>query len=314
MWLLTVLLAATAYAQTADAKLDAQARALRSLMESSPRLALAKINHPVEAPAAGWALDMVSSVASDADGTRYLFQRGDKADPIIAIDAQGRVLRSWGKGLFQIPHSIRVDPAGHVWVVDAASSMVYQFTREGRKLLEIAVGGQPKNPRSPFCGTTDIAFAPGGRLFISDGYANARILEYDAKGKRLREWGTAGTGPGQFHLPHGIAADKDGILYVADRENGRIQRFDLNGKHLGTWDHLGKTFSITISRAGELYIGTQPRNQPNGAQGWLVHVDKKTGKVLGQVESNGHHSVDVLDGGELLTGMRPDVVLWFRRR
>jgi sugar lactone lactonase YvrE len=211
-----------------------------------------------------------------------------------------------------MPHSIRIDPEGNVWTVDAQSSVVLKFTPEGGKLLAIAVGGQPAS-NSPFCGTTDIAFAPHGRIFISDGYANARILEYTAAGKRVRQWGTAGTGPGEFHLPHGIAVDEDGILYVADRENGRIQRFDLDGRFLGEWSGLGKTFSLKMS-AGALWIGTQPRNEPNGAPGWLMKVDRRTGKVLGVVESTGHHSIEATPDGELLTGSRPDQVLWFRLR
>src|SRR5262249_27118564 len=156
----------------------------------------------------------------------------------------GRVLRSWGKGLYKIPHSIRVDPQGNIWTTDAASSLVLKFTPQGKKLLEIAVGGQPAHPASPFCGTTDIAFGPDGRMFVSDGSATASILEYTADGRRVREWGTPGTGPGQFHLPHGIAVDENGIVYVADRENGRIQRFDLEGHYLGEWSNLGKTFSL----------------------------------------------------------------------
>ncbi len=74
------------------------------------------------------------------------------------------------------------------------------------------------------------------------------------------------TGPGQFNLPHGIAIDENGVVYVADRENGRIERFDLQGKYLGEWPNLGKTFSLTIG-GGALWIGTQPRNQPNGSPG-----------------------------------------------
>src|SRR5262249_19076485 len=161
-----------------------------------PRLQLERTELAIDAPAPGWALGMVSSVAVDRKGTIYLLQRGDAADPVVVVNREGRVLRSWGKGLYKIPHSIRLDPAGHVWTVDAASSVVLEFTPEGKKLLEIQVGGQPASPRSPFCGTTDIAFAPNGRLLISDGYANARILEYTAEGKRVREWGTAGTGLG----------------------------------------------------------------------------------------------------------------------
>jgi DNA-binding beta-propeller fold protein YncE len=254
---------------------------------------------------------MVSSIAVDRSGTIYLLQRGDKADPVVAVDRSGRVLRSWGKGMYTIPHSIRIDPVGNVWTVDAASSVVLEFTPEGKKLLEIRVGGQPASPRSPFCGTTDIAFAPNGRILVADGYANARILEYTAEGRRVREWGSAGTGQGQFHLPHGIAIDEDGVVYVADRENGRIQRFDLDGRYLGEWSNLGKTFALKAA-AGALWIATQPRDQPNGAPGWLMKVDRRTGKVLGCVESIRQHSIEVTPVGELMSGPGPDRVLWFR--
>jgi DNA-binding beta-propeller fold protein YncE len=299
-------------AQNSDpAALEAQAAELRALVERSPRLPLERTQFAIQPPASGWALEMVSSVAVDRHDVIYLLQRGDKADPVIAVNRDGRVLRSWGKGMYKIPHIIRIDPAGNVWTTDAASSLVFKFTPQGKKLLEIPVGGQPASPKSPFCGTTDIAFAPNGRRFISDGYANARILEYTADGKRVREWGTPGVGPGQFHLPHAIAVDENGVIYVADRENGRIQRFDLQGHYQGEWSNLGKTFSLKLS-GGALWIGTQPRNQPNGAPGWLMKIDRRTGQVLGYVESTGHHSIEVTDTGELLTGTRPDQVLWFR--
>jgi DNA-binding beta-propeller fold protein YncE len=294
------------------AALAQPAAELRALIERAPRLPLRRTELAVRVPSPGWALDMVSSVAVARDGTIYLLQRGDKADPVIAVGRDGRVLRSWGKGLYKIPHSIRIDPRGDVWTTDAASSMVLKFSPQGKKLLEIAVGGQPANAKSAFCGTTDIAFAADGRILISDGYGNARILEYSQDGKRLREWGVAGTGPGQFHLPHGIAIDEKGIIYVADRENGRIQRFDSRGRYLGEWSNLGKTFSLDLA-GGSLWIGTQPRDQPNGAPGWLLQIDRDSGKILGYVESTGHHSIAVTPDGELLTGTRPDKVLWYRR-
>ena len=290
---------------------DAAEIQLRALVAKSPRLSLQQTELRIQPPSAGWALEMVSSVAMDSAGVIYLLQRGDRADPVIAVDQKGRVLRSWGRGLYKIPHSIRVDPAGNIWTTDAQSSMVYKFTPVGKKLLEIAVGGQPKDAKSQFCGTTDIAFAPNGRIFISDGFANARILEYTAEGKRVRQWGTPGTGRGQFHLPHAIAIDENGVIYVADRENGRIQRFSLEGRYLGEWSNLGKTFSLRLS-GGALWIGTQPRDQPNGAPGWLIKIDRRTGAVLGYVESTGHHSVEATGDDELLTGTRPDKVLWFR--
>lgn len=308
--LLCLLTLSQAANDSAPATLEAQTARLRELVAQSPALSLHRTVLAIQPPAAGWALDMVSSVAVDRTGVIWFLQRGDKADPVIALHRDGRVLRSWGKGLYKIPHSIRIDPDGNVWTVDAASSVVLKFTTEGKKLLEIAVGGQPPNPRSAFCGTTDIAFAPNGRIFIADGYANARILEYTAEGQRVREWGKPGQGPGQFHLPHGITIDKNGVIYVADRENGRIQRFDLDGRYLGAWTDFGKTFSLTAS-GGFLWTGTQPRNEPNGAPGWLMKIDPGTGKLLGSVESTGHHSIDVTAGGELITGARPNQILWF---
>jgi len=150
--------------------------------------------------------------------------------------------------------------------------------------MEISVGALPNVYPGNFCGTTDLAFAPNGHIFISDGYANARVLEYTGDGNKVREWGEPGTGPGQFHLLHSIQIDEEGVIYVADRENGRIQRFDLEGHYLGEWSHHVRTFSLTL-RGGSLYNATQPLDQPNGSPGWLMKLDPKTGHILGYVES-----------------------------
>jgi DNA-binding beta-propeller fold protein YncE len=295
-----------------DKEAAAQAVAeLRARVQVAPPLALHRTVFTVQAPSADWALGMVSSVAVDGKGTLYLLQRGDKADPVIAVDAQGKILRAWGKGLYKIPHSIRVDPAGNIWTVDAQSSTILKFTAEGRELMRIEVGDQPET-KNPFCGTSDIAFAPNGHLFISDGYGNARILEYTADGKRLHEWGTRGTGPGEFRLPHGIAVDEHGIVYVADRENGRIQRFTSAGKFVDEWPNLGKAFSIRLS-GGTAWAGVQPGVVANGSSGWLLKMDRETGKILGYVDSTGgHHLIEVTASGELIDGVAPNVVQWFR--
>jgi DNA-binding beta-propeller fold protein YncE len=247
----------------------------------------------------------VSWVAADRHGFVHLLQRGDKADPIVVIDQTGKIVRSWGKGLFTTPHAIRLDPQGHVWTTDAASSMVYKFSPEGKTLLQIEVGGQP-TPCGNFCSTTDVAFAPDGNVFIADGYRNARILEYSPDGKKLREWGSAGTGPGQFRLPHSIQVDAAGIVYVADRENGRIQRFDRAGKFLGEWSQYGKTFGLTLA-GNAIWLSTIPRG-PNSAPGWLINVDRASGKLLGYVESAGNHGMDVMPNGDLLQAPGPDLV------
>jgi len=255
----------------------------------------------------------VSSVAIDPSGVIYVLQRGDKADPVIAVDKQGKTLRSWGKGMFTVPHSVRVDPDGNIWTVDAGSSVILKFTPQGRKLQEISVGEIATGDRCAFptlCGTTDIAFGPNGRLFISDGYGNARILEYAPDGTRVKVWGSAGTGPGQFQIPHGIAIE-GGTLYVADRGNSRVQRFDLDGHYLGEWANLGRPFALKVA-GGALWVSTM---FPKPA---ILKVDLMTGKVLGQIESPGPHSIDVNEAGEVVAsgccgGSNPSGYSFFRK-
>jgi len=254
----------------------------------------------------GVELGMVSWVASARDGTVYLLQRGDKADPVIAIDRAGKVLRSWGKNRYVMPHAIRVDPQGNVWTTDAATSRVTKYSPTGQVLLDIEVGGQPSPCRNNFCGTTDVAFAANGHLFISDGYANARILEYSADGKKLAEWGTPGSGPGQFVLPHSIQIDPAGLVYVADRENGRVQRFDQTGKYVDEWVY-GKTFGLKAD-GDFMWLATQPLQQPNLSPGWLLKVDTRTGRIAGWVPSAGNHGMDVTVSGDLLLGPGPNLL------
>ncbi|HEY7336100.1 MAG TPA: peptidyl-alpha-hydroxyglycine alpha-amidating lyase family protein [Bryobacteraceae bacterium] len=314
---IAVLLPLSMHAQSADA-----AGRLRTLLRETPRLSLEQIPIASRMPNAA-SLGTVSSVAADRNGTIYVLQRGDKADPVIAVDKDGHVLRSWGKGMFTVPHSVRVDPDGNIWTVDAGSSVLLKFSPEGKRLQEISVGEIATGNKCAFptlCGTTDVTFAPNGRLFISDGYGNARILEYSADGKRLNVWGSAGTGPGQFQIPHGIAVNGN-TLYVADRGNARIQKFDLNGRYLGEWTHLGRPFALKIA-GGALWVATMTmeqasQNQAVRASPWVLKVDPATGQVLGQIESSGPHSIEVNDRGEVYAsgccgGSNPNGFSWFR--
>jgi len=318
--LLTSFLCLAIRAQDADATRAAQ---LRILLNNTPRLAVEEV--PMAAKMANAAsLGIVSSIASDRNGVIYILQRGDKADPVIALDREGRVLRTWGKGMFTVPHSIRIDPDGNVWTVDAGSSVLLKFTPEGKKLQEISVGEIAVGSACAFptlCGTTDITFAPGGRLFFSDGYGNARILEYTADGKRVKVWGSAGSGPGQFQIPHGIANDGK-VLYVADRGNARVQRFDFDGRYLGEWTHLGRPFALKLT-GGALWVATMTlepggRGSATRPSPWILKVDPTTGKVLGQAESPGPHAIDVSAAEELFAtgccgGSNPNGFSWFRR-
>jgi DNA-binding beta-propeller fold protein YncE len=268
----------------------------------------------------GWSLGRISAVAIGPDGGAFVLQRGANADPVIAVDQNGRVLRSWGKGMFKIPHSIKVDPDGNVWTTDAGDGLVMKFTPAGKKLQEIALHDAPIGKDCGFpaaavnnfidaCGTTDIIFLSGGRLFLTDGYGNMRVMEYRADGSRVRESGRRGDGPGEFRVPHGLAFDGQ-VLYVADRDNGRVQRFDLNGRYLGEWSHLGRVGAIAFSR-GALWAATGVRSVESAAgqranSSWVVKVDPSSGTILGKTDTTNADFIDVSENGDIVAGASED--------
>ncbi len=297
----SAIAASFAQAPSPQAVPEDQTAQLRTLLASVPKALIEETPIAVIPPRNDWEIGMVSWVAAGRDGLTYLIQRNDKIDPVIALDRTGKVVRSWGRGVYRMPHAIRIDPQGNVWTTDAATSEVTKFSPEGKVLLTIAVGGVPSPCRNNFCGTTDVAFGPAGHVYVADGYANARIVEYTADGSKVREWGEAGTGPGQFRLPHSIQIDDSGIIYVADRENGRIQRFDLQGRFLSQWDAYGKTMALALEGAA-IWLASQPRNLPNGSPGWLIKVDRSSGRALTWVDSGGSHGLAVAGNGELLYG------------
>src|SRR5437899_10052603 len=126
-----------------SAAVQAQAKEFLAVLEKAPKLPRETVSFPIKPPNPGWSVDIVSSVAVDGKGVVYALQRGDKADPIIAFDKNGKVIRSWGKGMYNIPHTIRIDSEGNFWTVDAGTSLVIKFSPEGKKLMDIPIGEVP---------------------------------------------------------------------------------------------------------------------------------------------------------------------------
>jgi DNA-binding beta-propeller fold protein YncE len=240
----------------------------------------------------GWKFGRVSSVAVDKAGEVYVFQRGEKADPIVVFDSEGRYLRSWGRGMFGNEHGMRADPDGNIWVTDNGDHQVFKFDRKGELLLTLGVKGEAGEDEKHFDRPTDLAFAPNGDIYIADGYGNARVVKISKTGKYISTWGTYGSGPGQFNTVHSIGVDSKGTVYVADRENNRIQIFDPNGKYLREWNHLGATQNLFITPEDEMWIITHRDNIENltydTLAGRIMKIDIKSGKILGAMESPGH--------------------------
>jgi hypothetical protein len=287
---------------------------LRTRIEASPMLPFKGVLFAARPLNGGWESGTVSGTAVDSKGMIYEIQRGEKAEPVVVLDPNGTILRSWGRGDFKIPHSIRIDPAGNVWTVDASSSTVIEYSPLGKKLMTIAVGEQPNNG-NPFNGTTDVAFGPNGHIFITDGYGNARVLEYTAEGKRVNQWGKHGSAPGDFDLPHAIQITAQGIIYVADRENGRIETFDLQGNFLWEIASLGRIYSFKLAH-GALWASMGPFDQPPGSRCWVVKLDPQSGKILGHLnvpKDRGGHSLEVMPSGEPLITLGNEILLFKKK-
>ena len=293
---------------------NARAAQLRARIEATRKLAFKETRLLVKVPAAQ-ELGMISWLAYDSrQKVVWIIQRGSKADPIIAVDMRGNVLHSFGKGLFRVPHSIRLDPDGNVWTVDAGNSRIIEFNPEGKELLHFDVSEPTKISDNCSWGATDIAFAPNGRILISDGYSSDRILEYAAHGELIAEWGKAGSGAGQLHLPHAIIVDKNDIVYVADRENGRIEKFDLAGHYVGEIDGLGRVYSLAFGELGTLWATMAPLNVPPGSPGWILEMDRGSGKILGYVpvtDAPALHCLEMVNGKQPMTDVGNEV-LWFK--
>jgi peptidylamidoglycolate lyase len=155
---------------------------------------------------------------------------------ILLIDSKtGKLINSWGNHQFVMPHGLTVDKNDNVWVTDVGLHQVFKFTHEGKLLLKTGEAGVAGKDAAHFNRPTDVAVAPDGSFYVSDGYRNSRVVKFDAQGKYLFEWGSKGNDKGQFNIPHGITLDEKMNVYVADRENNRVQVFDSSGHFLHQW-------------------------------------------------------------------------------
>jgi hypothetical protein len=205
----------------------------------------------------GWSFRDVAAVAVDHKDRVYVFNRGEH--PMIVFDRDGNFLRSWGEGVFNRAHGLHIGPDESLYCTDDGDHSVRKCTLEGKVLLTIGIPGKPAPYMSgePFHRCTHTALSPRGDIYVSDGYGNSRIHHYSPDGKLLKSWGESGTGPGQFNIPHNLCCDADGWIYVADRENHRVQVFDGNGKYEAEWHNLHRPCGMFMEakRQPLCYIG-----------------------------------------------------------
>jgi DNA-binding beta-propeller fold protein YncE len=239
----------------------------------------------------GQSIGDVGGVAVDSKDRIHVFARGER--PVMVFDREGNLLRSWGEGYFRRPHGIDIGPDDSVYCTDDGDNTVRKFTPDGRLLLEIGIPGRaaPFMQGQPFNRCTHTALSPRGDIYVSDGYGNARIHKYSPDGKWLISWGGPGIAPGEFNVPHNLVSDADGQVYVADRENHRIQIFDGDGKFLTQWHGLHRPCALCASKGnsptffvGEVGPGLAVNREfPN--LGPRVSVVGSSGSILARIGS-----------------------------
>jgi len=210
---------------------------------------------------AGWSFHEVVDVGVDFQDRVYVFSRGEH--PVMVFDRHGNLLKAWGEGLFKRPHGLTLAADNTLYLADDGAHVVQQFTLEGELLMTLGRPGQGAAFMSgqPFNQPTKAALDPKtGEIYISDGYGNARVHKFSPNGKHLLSWGESGTDPGQFNLVHSVAIDNKGLVYVADRENHRIQIFDERGNYLTQWNNMHRTCALHIAGQEEqlVFVGELP--------------------------------------------------------
>jgi DNA-binding beta-propeller fold protein YncE len=224
---------------------------------------------------------------------------GSDLPPILRFDMSGRLLKAFGTGMFVFPHGIFVDQEGNVWVTDGQGKdgkghQVFKFSPEGKVLLTLGKAGVAGDGPDEFNAPSAVLVAPNGDIFVGDGHGgntNARIVKFDKNGKFIKTWGKKGSAPGDIDIPHTLAMDSRGRLFLGDRQNNRIQIFDQNGTFLDQWSQFSRPSGVFIDKNDIIYVAdSESESVSKNHDGW------KRGIRIGRVS----------DG--VVTGFIPDPV------
>lgn len=199
----------------------------------------------------GWSFGHVIGVDVDENDNVYVLNRGEH--PMVVFNREGEFIKSWGEGGMTSSHGLHVE--GDVaYVADYREHTVSKYTLDGELLRTWGTRGKPGIDGEPFNRPTDVDVAKDGVIYISDGYENARVHMYSPEGELLSSWGEHGTGPGQFDISHDVCVAEDGRVFIADRQNHRIQIFTRDGEYITEWGGFKQPCSVTIDKEGYVYV------------------------------------------------------------
>ena len=278
-------------------------------MEIAPDLGYIPVKHGLDIPHK-IELGAATSVVWTEEDHLILFNRGP--NPLMEFDPRGRLLRTWGQGDYIRPHGMRLDPQGNIWTTDVNGHTVRKMNLDGQVLLTIGVHGEAGEPEDGLLfEPTDLTINDEGEVFILVGHGRGtpQLLKYDRMGNFMKKWGGPGTGPGQFDTPHSIVVDDEGLIYVADRQNRRIQIFDEEGIYIKEWHYKGLPCGLHFDEYGTLWM-------VSGFAGEILKLDEN-GKVLAATGEPGRglgefgeaHYMAIAPGGVIYVAdtIKPDL-------
>jgi streptogramin lyase len=228
---------------------------------------------------AGRTMGSTSAVATDSKGNIWVADRcgvnscaDSEIDPIMMFDPSGRFVRAFGGGRFNFPHGFFIDAQDNIWLTDQRSAngkggTVTKFSPSGAVLMVLGKPGISGRGTDALFEPNGIVVAADGSIFVVDGHTPntfARVVKFDAKGKFIKQWGTLGDEAGQLNVPHAIAIDSQGRLFVADRWNNRVQIYDQEGNLLNSWTQFGRPSGLYIDKDDILYSADSESRAPEG--------------------------------------------------
>ena len=277
-------------------------------------------------------------VARNSKDHVFVYTRSGESSRLFEFDEDGNFVREIGRGLygFSQAHAVRVDPEDNIWVVDEGTDMVIKFNPQGRVVM--LLGRRPESveglvethdrgdswppPAVPyrFGRPTDVAWDPDGNIFIADGYTNSRVVKYDKNGRFVKDIGERGTEPNQFNTPHSIQVDGNGNVYVADRNNGRIQVYNNDLELQDIYDNVGRPWALCITTGEHPYLYSSNSNPDNNnsvltAVTGEIYKMELDGTVVGKFGEPGKqwgqfgtvHAIDCRDENELFVS---EITTW----
>jgi sugar lactone lactonase YvrE len=225
-----------------------------------------------------------SGIAFNSKGNIFVLHRGPM--PLMEFDPDGAFIRGFGDGLFERPHGLRIDAQDNIWATDVAANLVYKFNPSGRLEMLLGVKGRtgewhPAGHLRVFHEPNEAVVGPSGDIFVLQGHGKGPscVLKFDSDGVFIKSWGAPGKGPGEFDLPHSLVFDAQGLLYIADRSNGRIQVFDADGSYIRESQHPGTPCGLCMGADQQIWLA-------HGYSGEIMKLDLD-GKVVGTIPGGG---------------------------